>query len=68
MRKGIISAAAAAAMALSCSQDTCNENILWYASPAAVWEEALPQARSDIFLLVFGRQAADVFLETGGEV
>lgn len=54
MRKGIISAAAAAAMALSCSQDTCNENILWYASPAAVWEEALPAGNGRMGAMVFG--------------
>ena len=41
-------------MALSCSQDTCNENILWYTSPAAVWEEALPAGNGRMGAMVFG--------------
>ena len=42
MRYSFSCIAAAAAMSLSCSQDTMDENTLWYTSPATMWEEALP--------------------------
>lgn len=47
--------AAAAAMALSCGQDTVkNQNILWYKSPASAWEEALPAGNGRMGTMVFG--------------
>ena len=47
--------AAAAAMALSCGQDTVkNQNILWYKSPASAWEEALPAGNGRMGAMVFG--------------
>ena len=47
--------AAAAAMALSCGQDTVkNQNILWYTSPATAWEEALPAGNGRMGAMVFG--------------
>ena len=47
-------AAAAAAMSLSCSQDTMDENTLWYTSPATIWEEALPAGNGRMGAMVFG--------------
>ena len=41
-------------MSLSCSQDTMDENTLWYTSPATIWEEALPAGNGRMGAMVFG--------------